>query len=89
MGADRFQGIQNNFQHCFGFLKHLVVPESEHAISLRFDSTVASLIVAMAFLVLPSIELDYELRFETCEICDIAADGRLAAETIPANLAAP
>ena len=43
MGAERFQGMQNNIQHCLGFLKHLVIPESEHAISLRFDSTVATL----------------------------------------------
>ena len=79
MGADRFQGIQDNFQHCFGFLKHLVVPESEHAISLRFDPTVTALIVAMALLMLCAIELHYEPRFETREICDMAADRRLAA----------
>ena len=89
MGAERFQGMQNNIQHCVGFLKHLVIPESEHAISLRFDSTVAMFIVAMALLMLSAIKLDYEPRFETREIGDVAADGYLAAETIPANLAAP
>lgn len=89
MGAGRFQGIQDNFQHCFGFLKHLVVPESEHVISLRFHATVTAFIVAMALLMLCAIELDYKPCFETREICDIAADGRLAAKTIPANLAAP
>jgi hypothetical protein len=43
----------------------------------------------MAFLVLPAIQLDYEPRFETREVGDIAADGHLAAETIAAQLASP
>ncbi|OGA52932.1 MAG: hypothetical protein A3F74_06985 [Betaproteobacteria bacterium RIFCSPLOWO2_12_FULL_62_58] len=81
--------MQDNLQHRLGFLKHLVIPESEHAKSLRFDSAVATFIVAMPFLVLSAIKLDYEPRLETREIGDIAADWHLAAETIPAKLAAP
>jgi hypothetical protein len=81
--------MQNNIQHRLGFLEYLVIPESEHSKSLRFDSMVATFIVAMAFLVLPAIQLDYEPRFETREVGDIAADGHLAAETIAAQLASP
>lgn len=89
MGANRSQRIQNCFQHGFSFLKYLVVPEPEDAIALRFNSTVATHVIALAFLMLSAIELDYESCFETCEIGDIAAHWRLASETKPANLAAP
>ncbi len=88
MGAGRFQGTHDVVQHRLSFLEYLVIPEPKHAISLRFNPAVTMLIMVMAFIVLPSIKLDDEPRFKTREIGDIAANGDLAAKTIPAKLAA-
>jgi hypothetical protein len=69
-------------------VEYLVVPESQHAKTFPFDPPVTTFVVAVLFLVLSSIKLDDDLRFETREICDIAADRDLAPETVSAKLAA-
>jgi hypothetical protein len=89
MGGVRFQDTQNDIQHGRCFLKYLIVPESEHPESQRFDSTVATLIIRTVFLMLSAIKLNYKFRVKTRKIRDIAADRHLPAESVAAELPTP
>ena len=89
MGGGRFQGTQNDIQHRQSLLEYLVVPESEHPKSPRFDSTVATLIIRTVFLVLSAIKLNHKFRVKTCKIRDIPADRHLPAESVTAELPTP
>jgi hypothetical protein len=89
MGAGRFQCPQNDIQHRQGLLQYLVIPESEHPKPPRFDSTVATLIIRTAFLVLSAIKLNHKFRVKTRKIRDIAADRHLPAESVTTELPTP
>jgi hypothetical protein len=69
-------------------VKYLVVPESQHAKTFRFNPPVATFIIVAGLLVLSAIKFYHQLRFKAREIRDIAPDRDLAAETVSAKLAA-
>lgn len=77
MGATRFQGAQDDIQHCLCLLEHLVIPESDHSKSLPFNFTVTTLIIRKALLVLATVKLDYEFCLDTSKIRDVAGNRNL------------
>ena len=82
-----FQRIQNSFEHRFGFLKDLGIPEPQHAKSCCFDASVALLIVMTMGRMLSAIKLDRQLCLKTSKVGDVVVDRHLAAEAITAKLA--
>lgn len=89
MGAIHFQRSHDLLQHCLRFPEYLVIPESQHAKSSRFDLTVANLVIALPFLVLSAVKLDYKLRLQTREVGNITTDRHLAPEPVALKLPKP
>ncbi len=88
MGAGQSQAFKNDFEHCGSFLADLVIPESKHAKSLRFDSTITTLVGYGSLLVLAAVKFDYELRIKTCEVGNITAYWNLAPKAMTSQLLA-
>jgi len=91
-GGDRVRGIhrkqfaQYGLQNAFGVLKHIVVPEAEHAIVLLAKPLVARPVMLIHHM-LPAINFDDDPPVSAYEVDDIPSDRLLPDEFEPAQLA--
>jgi error-prone DNA polymerase len=72
------QRLNDDQQHPFGVAQHIIVPEANDTISMRFEPPCADVAVVG---MLSTIGFDNETGFGTEEIGDIGADRVLSAET--------
>lgn len=83
----------NYCQHSFGLVQHLVVPEAQHPIATRLDKARSRQVVFGSFLVLATIQFDYQAMFRAGEIGNVWANRKLAPEVrimnLPASQAIP
>jgi hypothetical protein len=77
---------KNDFEYRVRLSQHFVVPESKHPQSTVFEVAISLQIIRSLFLMLAAIDLDDELRFETCEIDDVASNGYLAPKSVSSKL---
>src|SRR4051794_10708121 len=64
----------NGFQHAVDVGQHLVVPEAQHAITMRLKQRGALKVRTHINRVLASIDLDHQLSFVAYEIRNVSAD---------------
>ena len=86
MGATQFQDSHDLLKNGLRLQKYLIVPEAQDAKSLRFNQTVALLIVPDVLRVLSSIELDDDLRFEARKVGDEPGNRHLSPEPVAGEL---
>jgi hypothetical protein len=80
------QRLGDPLEDAFNVRKHLVVPEAQDSIAVRFEKC-GALCVALALkCVLPTVELKNQLCFWTAEVHDERSDRMLAPELRPAHL---
>ena len=75
--------LQGHFDFCqypFYFVKHLIIPEPQNAVSLLIQSFCPDAIIISLFLVLAAINLDDEAFLKTDKINNIMIDCLLSAE---------
>ena len=82
--ADR-QSAANNLHDKFDIVDDLRIPETQHAMALRFDMVLASHVGGVAMLA--AIDFDDELLLAANEIGDERSDGDLPAELEAIKLA--
>jgi hypothetical protein len=70
----------NCFKHAIDVRQHFVVPETDHAISFRFEKSGSLRVRGHLLHVLPAINLDDELCLVTCEIDNVTTDTDLPPE---------
>jgi hypothetical protein len=72
-------------------LKHVVVPEAQNQIALRFERSSPLGILLATFGVLATIEFNNQSRRLTAEVCDVVTDCDLPAkfQAIQATIAQP
>jgi hypothetical protein len=80
------QRRKNRFQHHLRLLKHLVVPESQHAESRAREVSRSLEIFEQPFRVVPAVKFDHQSRAKAHEIHDVVAHRHLSTESIAAQL---
>ena len=63
-----------------GIGQDIIVPESENTIAVPLEPGSAFLIGIYSHCMLPTVELDDEKSFHGRKVCNVGADGRLAAK---------
>ena len=86
MGERLLQCLQYYFKNCCCFFEYLIIPESNNAKTFSIDSCIAILITSSKFLMLATVELDYQLCIQAREISYIVSDRDLPPKTKPAEL---
>ncbi len=81
------EGFEDCLQDGFGVGEGGVVVEAEDLEALFAEVGVSLLVSFWVFGVLASVEFDDEARAEAGEVCDVWADGSLAAEAVSVELA--
>ena len=81
-GSGSAQRIQNNLQHGFGLLQHVVVPEPHNADAQPGEGLFTPLVVGALLGVLAAIELDGQMLFRTIKIENEIFHRVLAAEFV-------
>ncbi len=74
-------------QHPLRFSQYLIVPETQYPISHRGKLYRAVRIIASLFVMLTTVRLHNQFRFDTSEIDDIWFDNHLASKLVPCLLA--
>jgi hypothetical protein len=82
-GAIRWQGRRNHFKYTVHIAKHVIIPESQHAISMLGEPPVAHR-VALVDRVLAAVDFNDEPLLATNEIDDVGSDRFLTDELVTA-----
>jgi uncharacterized protein YpmS len=72
--------VLNFLKHAFDIPKHVIVPESQNAITVRLQCPRSLRICNSARSMLTTVDLDNEMRGVTCEVDDVLLDPNLPAE---------
>ena len=80
--------FQYHLKHRFSMFENLIVPEAQHAITQCFESLRSPCIQLNLFRVLPTIQLDYQLRIGTYKVDDVTIYFMLPAKLPTAKLSA-
>lgn len=80
--ASFVEQFPNAFEHCLGFFKNLVVPESDNRDTASFDEPRSPNIAMTAFrsVVLSAVQLDRQIRTVTIEVYDVMIEWMLSAK---------
>jgi hypothetical protein len=76
------QRLNNALKHCFGLLKHLMIPEANHLESAARKVSRPFQIVEKIVRVLAAVYFDDQTRAQTDEVDDVFADRLLSAKAI-------
>jgi hypothetical protein len=73
------KGVRNDRQHAFNILHHVVIPESQDAISSGLEERVTNCIIASlnSGRVMPAIELNYDTIRMTRKVGEVRTNRRL------------
>jgi uncharacterized lipoprotein YbaY len=75
-----FEHLNDTPEHTIQVIQDLVIPETQHPVTLRFQYSCAFEIVGLPIEVLAAIHLDDQFLYRSTEIHDVAADGVLPAK---------
>ena len=70
------QFLTNGFEHAFGVRQHVVVPETDDAVTERFDDGGARCIDGVSML--SAVQFNREMRIAAGEVGDVGADRKLS-----------
>jgi hypothetical protein len=73
--TDTAQFLRNALDHAIGIAHHIIVPEPEHAETLRFDEAGARFVIRTGGCVFTAVNLDDELGGVAAEVGVIWAGG--------------
>jgi len=85
MGATRLDNVQNRGNDIISPIQHIIVPETQNAILMCAQPSVAALIVWRIGM-LPAVKLDDDAQLQAREIGDKWSDRMLPSETEPCQL---
>jgi hypothetical protein len=74
------QGTLNNFKHAIDIAKHVIVPEAEHAVAVRFQRLRPLGVSGRGRSMVAAVQLHNQVRAVTGEIDDVLLDADLSAE---------
>ena len=79
----------NDAQDALEFIKHPIIPESKHLVTLLFQPGCPPSVILFLVHMLPAVEFNDQLFFEACEVYNILTQGMLPPEFVVAKLTAP
>src|SRR5687768_7885939 len=87
-GGGDLQRTVDHFQYRGRLIEDLVVPKPENAKTGCSNTLITLMIVCMLILMLSTIELHHQLRFEASEVRYVSGDRNLATEAVIRNVSA-
>src|SRR5262249_55736444 len=88
-GSMSVERSEDGVENALGIAQDIIVPESQHAVTERFENSGGLEIRLGAFGVLPSVKLDDKARVGADEVDDVAVNGCLAPELPAAESSVP